>query len=427
MRLTRAFKIAFAALALVVLAVAAIFWILGRTPFVRDKVAGWVTVATGLPASVDAVTIGLLRGLSFELHGLAIAQPPGFGAKPLIEVGSARITAPWSSLWGDPVAHSLTIEAPVLRASIASDGSDNWTGMVERLTADDDGATASGWAVARLDVRKGAVEYEDAASGTRFRLTAITVGATDVTLAADFPLELEVAGVSGTSTFLFACDGRGLADPDGGRFAATELNLRGWTGGEPLPLAGVELLGKIKAVTFDSVAGIASINGGSFNLAGIPGEFAGSVHLGEPDRTLIVFRTESFAPRAPAIAFGRPLPATADEKAFGKFQVSVEGHMRAGMLHLDPIEGRLDETEFSGLFVPDARLIRVTADRIEVDRYLAPAQKRRRDKKATLEAAIAELAEFDIDAVIRIAEAQVAGARLKDTVIRVERTGAIAK
>jgi hypothetical protein len=77
--------------------------------------------------------------------------------------------------------------------------------------------------------------------------------------------------------------------------------------------------------------------------------------------------------------------------------------------------------------VPDARLIRVTADRIEVDRYLAPAQKRRRDKKATLEAAIAELAGFDIDAVIRIAEAQVAGARLKDTVIRVERRGETAK
>jgi hypothetical protein len=69
----------------------------------------------------------------------------------------------------------------------------------------------------------------------------------------------------------------------------------------------------------------------------------------------------------------------------------------------------------------------VTADRIDVDRYLAPDQKRRKDKKATLEAAIAELAEFDIDAEIRIAEAQVAGARLRDTVIRVERAGETAK
>lgn len=427
MRLTRPLKIAFVALALVVLAVAAIPWILGRTPFVRDKAAAWVTEATGLPTTIDAVSIGLLRGPSFELRGLAIAQPPGFGAKPLIEVGSARITAPWSSLWGDPVARSLTIEAPVLRPAVAADGSDNWTGMIERLTAGDDEEPAPAWSVGRLEVREGALEYDDAASETRFRLTAITIGATQVSPVADFPLDLKVAGVSGTSTFLFACDGRGLADPDGGRFAATGLNLRGWAGGEPLPLAGVEFLGKIEAVTFDSVAGVAAIDGGSFNLAGIPGEFAGSVHLGEPDETLIVFRTDPFAPRAPAIAFGMPLPRTTDETAFGSLQVSVEGHIRAGMLHLDPIEGRLDDTEFSGLFVPDARLIRVTADRIEVDRYLAPDQKRRQDKKATLEAAVAELAELDIDAEIRIAEAHVAGARLRDTVIRVERTGETAK
>jgi hypothetical protein len=425
MRLTRPFKITFVVIALVVLAAGVILWILGRTPFVRDKVANWVTEATGLPATIDAVSIGLLRGPSFEMHGLAIAQPPGFGAKPLVEVGSARITAPWSSLWGDPVARSLAIDEAVLRPTVAADGSDNWTGVIERLTADD--ATTPAWAVGRLDVREGAVEYEDAASGTRFRLTAITIGAADVSPATDFPLELQVAGVSGTSTFLFACDGRGLADPDGGRFAATGLNLRGWAGGEPLPLAGVEFLGKIKAVTFDSVAGVAAIDGGTLNLAGIPGEFAGSVHLGEPDETLLVIRTESFAPRAPAIAFGMPLPLTADDRAFGTFQIAVEGHMRAGMLHLDPIEGRLDETEFSGRFVPDARLIRVTADRIEVDRYLAPDRKRQRDKKATLDAAIAELAELDIDAEIRIAEARVAGAHLRDTVIRVERTGETAK
>ncbi len=427
MRLTRPLKITLAAIALVVLAIAAMIWILGRTPFVRDKVAVWVTEVTGLPATLDAVSIGLLRGPSFELRGLAIDQPPGFGDKPLVEVGSARITAPWRSLWGDPVANSLTIEAPVLRPVVAADGSDNWNGLIERLTADDGDAAAPAWTVGQLDVREGAVEYEDAATGTRLRLTAITIGASDGSPATDFPMELEVAGVSGTNTFLFACDGRGLVDPGGGRFAATGLNLRGWAGGEPLPLAGVELLGNIKAVTFDSAAGVAAIDGGRFNLAGIPGEFAGSMHLGEPDETRLVVRTEPFAPRAPAIAFGMPLPRTTDETAFGRLQISVEGHMRGGMLHLDPIEGRLDETEFSGLFVPDARLIRVTADRIEVDRYLAPDRERRQDRKATLEAAIAQLAELDIDAEIRIAEAQVAGARLRDTVIRVERTGETAK
>jgi hypothetical protein len=425
MRLTRPLKITLAAFALVVLAAAAIIWILGRTPFVRDKVAAWVTEATGLPATVEAVSIGLLRGPSFELHGLAIAQPPGFGAKPLIEVGSARITAPWSSLWGDPAAHSVTVEEAVLRPALAVDGSDNWSGPIERLTAGDEPLPA--WSVGRFELSKSAIEFHDAVADIELRLTAITIVATDVSEAVDFPLDVELGGVSGTNTFLLAFEGRGFADTASGHFAATRLDVRGWMGGEPLPLAGVELLGNIKAVTFDSAAGVAAIDGGRFNLAGIPGEIAGSVHLGEPDETRFLLRTESFAPRAPAIAFGMPLPRTTDETAFGRFQIAVEGHMRSGMLHLDPIEGRLDETAFSGLLVPDARQIRVTADRIDVDRYLAPDQKRGKDKKATLEAAIAELAEFDIDAEIRIAEAQVAGARLRDTVIRVERAGETAK
>ena len=81
----------------------------------------------------------------------------------------------------------------------------------------------------------------------------------------------------------------------------------------------------------------------------------------------------------------------------------------------------------SSRLVPSARLVRLTADRIDVDRYLSPETKRRREKKATLEAAIAELAEYDLDAEIRVGEAKVAGARLRDTVIRVERNGASGK
>ena len=421
--LKKPLKIALIAVALAVLAIAALLWIVGRTGYVRNLVAEWTTEATGLPSTVESVTVGFLRGPSIELHGLAIAQPPDFGDQPLIEVGSARITAPWSSLFGDPVAHSVTVEKAVLRPSVKADGSDNWSAMIEHLTTSEDEQPAPAWAVGRLEVEESALEYDDDSTGTRFRLSAITLSANDVSPAADFPVALRLGGESGKNTFLLSFDGRGLADTGAGRFALTALNLRGWGGGEPLPLAGVELNGEVKALTFDSATSVAAVDSAKLNLAGIPGEFAGSLDIENPEATLITFRTQPFAPRAPAVAFGAPLPRTADESAFGSFQISVEGRMRDGVLHLDPIEGRLDQTNFNGRLVPSARLIRLAADRIEVDRYLAPEQKRRREKKATLEAAIAELAEYDLDAEIRIGEARVAGARLRDTVIRVERNG----
>jgi len=427
MTLKRPLKIALIAIALVVLAISAFLWIAGRTAFARNLIAEWATEATGLPSTVESVTVGFLRGPSIELHGLSIAQPPGFGDRPLIEVGSARITAPWSSLFGDPVAQTITIEKAVLRPSVKADGSDNWSVLIEHLTESDEEAAAPAWAVGRLEVSESILEYDDASTETRFRLGAISIVASDVSASADFPLELGLGGESGTNTFLLAFDGRALADTGAGRFAVTALNLRGWAGGEPLPLAGVELKGEVKALTFDSATSVAAVEGALLNLAGIPGEFAGSLDIARPEATLITFRTKPFPPRPTAVAFGVPLPRTADESAFGSFQIAVEGRMKDGVLHLDPVEGRLDETAFNGRLVPSARLVRVAADRIELDRYLAPDQKRRREKKATLEAAIAELAEYDIDAEIRVGEAKVAGATLKDTVIRVERNGASAK
>jgi hypothetical protein len=58
-------------------------------------------------------------------------------------------------------------------------------------------------------------------------------------------------------------------------------------------------------------------------------------------------KTEAFAPRSLAIAFGHPLPATTDPKAFGSLQLSLQRRMRNGELELSapspvtlPMRGR---------------------------------------------------------------------------------------
>ena len=99
---------------------------------------------------------------------------------------------------------------------------------------------------------------------------------------------------------------------------------------------------------------------------------------------------------------------------------------QCGVLRLDPVSGRLDDTNFEARFVPAERFVRAELDRIDLNRYLPPAAKAAptngtAGKKATLEAAVAELAKLDIDAEIRVEEARVAGATLRDAVIRVER------
>ncbi|MGQ0384043.1 MAG: AsmA family protein [Gammaproteobacteria bacterium] len=421
MRLKRPLVIIPAAIAILALAALLLLPLAAMTPWARRAAGNWIAETAGLPARVERLRLGWLRGPSLELGGLSLAQPAGFGEAAIVEIGRARIEAPWATLFGGIALRTITIEDAVLRPAIAADGADNWSALIERL----DGLGGEGeadWSIGRLEVLRGALEFENAVSETRWRLTAITLTADGASPGAGFPLELSLAGVFGPNTFHFAANGTARLDPDTGNYRAQALNYRGWVGGEPLPLAGIELAGRLESVAWAAASESANFTGGTFNLAGVPGAFDGRLELGGPElRMQLSVKTEAFAPRAAAVAIGRPLPRTADPDAFGLVQASFACTLAEGLLTFDPIEAQLDDTKITVRAVPQQRLLRLQADRIELDRYLAPDDESRREKKATLEAAVAQLRELDLDAEIRIEEARVAGAKLSDVVLRIER------
>lgn len=425
MRLKRPLLLIPAAIAILAVAAFLLLWLGARTPYARRVASDWIEGVTGLPASIERLRLGFLRGPALEVDGFALGQPVGFGAGRILEIGEARIELPWGSLFGDPAVDAIAVADAVARPALAADGGNNWTALIERL-AELGGEGEAAWSIGALVLERGAVEYEDAAAGTKWRLTAITLAAQQIAPGADFPVDLRLAGVAGPNTFHFALNGTAQLDPDAGRYRASGLGYTGWAGGDPLPLAGVELAGRLQSVTWTAGTQSAAIRGGSFNLAGVPGTFEGELALGEDTtRMNLRVRTESFAPRAPAVAFGRPLPATADPQAFGALQATFTCSLADGVLHLDPIEAQLDDTRIEGRLVPQQRFIRLSADRIDLDRYLAPGKESRKEKKATLESAVAGLRELDLDAEIRIGEAKVAGAKLRDTVLRIERMPAV--
>ena len=411
--------------ALVLLAVAAL-WIGARTDAARRAAGNYLGELTGLPVAVAGLSIGFLPTPTLAFDGLAIAQPPGFGADPLLDVGNARLSISWRSLFGgDPELRSITISDAIVRPAFIADGSDNWSALIERLSSLG-GEGESRWSIERLEIENGALEFYDAASNLSFRLTAITVGTGPIRPATEFPVELQLAGVSGGYTLHFALKGRGLIDPDAGRYVVRDLKLRGWAGGDPLPLAGIELEGDIGVASFDGNSGAVEIKAGIMTLAGIHSEFGLQSESGDRGASVVLtLKVLPFSPRSAAIAFGHPLPATADPAAFQSMEFTATGRFEQGLLRLDPIEGWLDETQWSGTIIPQFRQLRVRADRIDLDRYLTPASKTRSEKKATLEESIAGLKSLDIDAEIRIGDTRVAGAKLHDTRLKVERSAGL--
>src|SRR5262245_28961384 len=378
-----------AAIALAAVAASVLLWGLARTSFARNWLAGRLAEAAGLPVAIGDLSAGFLPRLTLSVGDLTVGQPQGFGTEPLATLGQAHIALPWSSLFGTTAVESVAIEDAVVRLAVAADGRDNWSELVRRLTPEEETGPAA-WSLGSLKLEKGAVLYRD--PGTEAKLTAIALEASGIAPAADFPLELRLAALIGTNTYHFGAAGQARLDPDAGHYLGRDLKLRGWVGGEPLPLAGVELAGGLAVVAYDSGKKTIRVEQGRFTVVGANGTWQAEALLGEQGtQVTFAIETETFAPRPVAVAFGHELPVTTDPKAYGEAQLALRGRWQAGDLVLDPVTGRVDGTRFTGRASAARRQVRLHADRIEVDRYLSPGDRTRRSKKATLEAAIDQL------------------------------------
>ena len=426
MRSRKSLALTLAAIAAVPLLLASIVWLGSRTGPVRRAVGDYLGELTGLPVTLGSFSVDLLPAPSLAIGAIAVGEPPGFGADPVLDIGHARVAFPWRTmLGGDPLLRSVTISDATARLAIAPDGSDNWSALVERLS-ELGGEGPARWSVERFDFERGALEFHDAAADSAWRLTAITIGATAIAPAREFPIELQLAGVTAVHTLHLALEGQAMLNSESGQYALRGVALRGWVGGDPLPLAGIEFAGDVATGSFDAGQNAGTAKG-TVTLVGMHADYALQFH-GDDDanRLAISVATAPFAPRVVATAFGTPLPATVDPAAFGTMQFRLAARLRDGQWVLDPIEGRLDDTNWSGRVIPQQRLVRIQADRLDADRYFAPEQQSRKDKKATLEALMTQFGELDVDAEIRIAEARIAGAKLQDALLKIERNAAAA-
>jgi uncharacterized protein involved in outer membrane biogenesis len=431
-----------AAIALVALAAFVVLWIGVRTPFARGMVEGWIEDAAGLPATVESLGLGFFPSPSVRIGGLAIAQPAGFGDEPFVTVGQLRLRIPWTEIFDISEVETISAADATVRLVVNPDGTANWS----KLGGEPAPATAAPaaepvrWRIGAFEIERGTVDYSDLASGSHAKFTGITLTADGIEPDEGFPFDLKAGGIFGSNTAHLAVKGQGRIDTAATRYEGSALEFRGWLGGEPLPLAGAELAGTLGRASYEGATGAVTLADGHIQLAEVPTQFKGQVGLGgESFAAVLAVKTESFAPRATAIILGKPLPATTDPAAFESLQFALVASLRDGVLRLDPVTGRLDDTNFEARAVPAERFVRAELDRIDLNRYLpaaatkatgssasgnaASSNEAAPGKQATLEATVAELAKLDLDAEIRVDEARIAGATVRDAVIRVERGG----
>jgi hypothetical protein len=123
-------KLLYLALFLILLAVAALFFI---DTLAKSAIEKGGTYATGVETTVGTARIGLFSG-AFKLEHLVIANPPGYGADPFFRLDRLETGVTPASLSGDLVElPKLEIDGVVVRLANGKDGKPNYAVITDHL------------------------------------------------------------------------------------------------------------------------------------------------------------------------------------------------------------------------------------------------------------------------------------------------------
>lgn len=419
-------------LAVISLALPIALYGLARTSWAAQKLSTRLSSALDWPVHVDHLAVGAWSAPWVELDGITVASAATAGGPPLIDINHLRVAMPWRTLFGRAThLDELRLRAPVAHLRVDAAGAQNWSAFVDRMLALKSGAPFT-WTVSSLHVEAGGADYRDARSGSAVLVTGIILELRDFRPNALTPVEFRLAGDAEPHTFHVVLKGDASFDFDHNAYAARDLHCRGWIGGGTLPLAGVELASTVGSARADLAQGTATADDVHFEGMGIRAQMhVRAEAIGQQPVLSFALETDPFKPRQVGYALNASLPATADPKALGSARLAVTGRWGPDGLELAPLAGEVDDSHFSGsLVVPvggGVPRLRLHVDKLDVDRYRAPAAPVTETPGAIVAGLLEQLKSVDADAVLTVGEARAAGAVARDLRVVIESTPADGK
>lgn len=114
-----------AAIALTLTAVAIFFFVRNLDSIVESAIEKYGSAAAGTAVRVDTVKIGLQAGRG-SIHGLTVANPPGFSREPIFALGEITLDLDTASLTKEvPVIEVIKIAAPQFLYQLNGQGASN--------------------------------------------------------------------------------------------------------------------------------------------------------------------------------------------------------------------------------------------------------------------------------------------------------------
>jgi len=326
----------------------------------RDDIAAEVKLATGRELIIEGdVEVSIFPWLAIEIGSTRLGNAAGFGDEPFASFERARLSIRLMPMLISRKLEVATADVDKLHLNLAIDnnGRSNWQDFIDASEAmatvpvpesgDESESDSGALDISGMEIRDAAIRYSDAQAGGSYTLTELNLATGSMT--SD---ENNIIRIDGFSIDALV---EGVAD------VPTTFRLE---------TSSIEMDGNAEVISLDRVE--LSLLGLDISADVEPFSYADEI------TPIAAIQVDAFSLRNLMQRLDIEAPETADPNALGKVSIDATVRVSSTALALTDLTLVMDETTFTGeLSIPqgdnDIYRLELTADSIDLDKYMAPA------------------------------------------------------
>jgi len=359
----------------------------------KDEIAAAVEKQTGRTLTIDgAIELSVFPWLGLDIGPTQLSNAAGFEPPYMARMEAVQVRVKLLPLLRKQVEIG-TLKLTGLQVNLARDaaGQSNWedlTGAAQAPPAESGAAAPAGSGtggiksleIGGIDVTGARLNWDDLSTNAHYKIEELSFTTGAIEPDEPFDLDLHFQAAASEPALDGRLDlvgmillGRGMKSLDVSD-ARLELNVRG----ESLPGGEVSMVLKTD-VAVDLEAQTLSLPAVVLEALGltVTGKVAGTAIGGVDPQFKGTLTVAEFAPRDVIKALGQEVPETADSSVLGKAAASLAWDASTKHAAARDLQLSLDDTRISGSagvsqFAEPAITFALTADQLDVDRYLPP-------------------------------------------------------
>ncbi|MCH7636533.1 MAG: AsmA family protein [Proteobacteria bacterium] len=326
----------------------------------RDDIAAEVKLATGRELIIEGdVEVSIFPWLAIEIGSTRLGNAAGFGDEPFASFERVRLSIRLMPMLISRKLEVATADVDKLRLNLAidSNGRSNWQDFIDASeemasapvpeSEDETESDSGALDISGIEIRDAVIRYSDAQAGGSYTLTELNLATGSLT--SD---ENNIIRIDGFSIDALV---EGVAD------VPTTFRL---------DTSSIEMDGNAEMISLDRVE--LSLLGLDISADVEPFSYADEI------TPIAAIQVDAFSLRNLMQRLDIEAPETADPNALGKVSIDATVRVSSTALTLTDLTLVMDETTFTGeLSIPqgdnDIYRLELTADSIDLDKYMAPA------------------------------------------------------